>query len=63
MVLVVAEEPPIEICRAFGYTVIPVRGEPLGTRIVQPGFFARKQIQPRISLIARIIEKHHAIIR
>ncbi len=34
MVLVVAKEPPLELCRAFGYAVTAVRGEPLGTRII-----------------------------
>ena len=34
VVLVIAESPPIEICRKYGYTVSPVRGDPLGTRII-----------------------------
>jgi len=34
VVLVIAESPPSEICRKFGYTVSPVRGDPLGTRII-----------------------------
>ncbi len=34
MVLVVAETPPIELCRTFGYSFTAVRGEPLGTRII-----------------------------
>jgi len=34
MVLVFADSAPIEICKKYGYTVSPVRGDPLGTRIV-----------------------------
>lgn len=34
VVLVFASEPPEAICQKFGYTVLTVRGDPLGTRIV-----------------------------
>lgn len=34
IVLVVSEEPPEALCKQFGYTIVAVRGEPLGTRIV-----------------------------
>ncbi|MDA0991365.1 MAG: mevalonate kinase [Verrucomicrobia bacterium] len=34
MVLVVSENPPVELCRKFGYDLVAVRGEPLGSRIV-----------------------------
>jgi mevalonate kinase len=34
IVLVIADQPPAEICRRYGYTVSPVRGDPLGTRII-----------------------------
>ncbi len=34
VVMVVAETPPIELCRRFGYELSAVRGEPLGVRIV-----------------------------
>ncbi len=34
MVLVVAENPPEEICRRHGYEIVAVRGEPLGARLV-----------------------------
>ena len=34
VVLVVSERQPTEICQKFGYTVSPVRGDPLGTRII-----------------------------
>ncbi len=34
VVMVVAESPPIELCRQFGYELSAVRGEPLGVRIV-----------------------------
>lgn len=34
MVLVVAEEPPVDLCRDYGYNIVAVRGEPLGARIV-----------------------------
>ena len=34
IVLVVSERQPIEVCRKYGYTVSPVRGDPLGTRII-----------------------------
>ena len=34
VVLVFADTPPTEICAKHGYTVSPVRGDPLGTRMV-----------------------------
>ncbi|MCF7818112.1 MAG: hypothetical protein K9M54_09550 [Kiritimatiellales bacterium] len=34
VVLVFADVPPTELCQKHGYTVSPVRGDPLGTRIV-----------------------------
>lgn len=34
IVLVFADQPPTELCQKHGYTVSPVRGDPLGTRIV-----------------------------
>ena len=34
MVLVFAEELPTELCAKYGYTIMSVRGDPLGTRIV-----------------------------
>lgn len=34
IVLVCAEKPPKQLCEQFGYKLISVRGEPLGTRIV-----------------------------
>ena len=34
IVLVCAEEPPRELCKEYGYTLISARGEPLGARIV-----------------------------
>lgn len=34
IVLASCEIPPREICQNYGYTLIPVRGDPLGTRIV-----------------------------
>lgn len=34
IVLVLADTPPSELCANYGYTVSPVRGDPLGTRIV-----------------------------
>jgi mevalonate kinase len=34
IVLVFADEMPVELCQTYGYTVSPVRGDPLGTRIV-----------------------------
>jgi len=34
VVLVFADTPPFELCQKYGYTVSPVRGDPLGTRIV-----------------------------
>ncbi|HEY5654121.1 MAG TPA: hypothetical protein VIR63_07130 [Pontiella sp.] len=34
IVLVFAEQQPNELCKKYGYTVSPVRGDPLGTRIV-----------------------------
>ncbi|AKJ65329.1 mevalonate kinase [Kiritimatiella glycovorans] len=34
VVLVLADEAPAELCREYGYTVSPVRGDPLGTRMI-----------------------------
>jgi mevalonate kinase len=34
VVLVFADEPPTALCEKFGYTALPVRGDPLGARIV-----------------------------
>lgn len=34
-VLVVADEMPSELCREYGYDIFPVRGDPLGTRMVR----------------------------
>ena len=34
IVLTVAERPPVDLCNRYGYSIIPVRGDPLGTRIV-----------------------------
>lgn len=34
MVLVVDEAPPTKLCEEYGYTITSVRGDPLGTRIV-----------------------------
>jgi mevalonate kinase len=34
IVMVIAEAPPIEICRRYGYHLSAVRGDPLGVRIV-----------------------------
>lgn len=34
VVLVFADAPPTELCSSYGYTVSPVRGDPLGTRMV-----------------------------
>lgn len=34
IVLVVAPQPPVELCRRYGYELVAVRGEPLGARIV-----------------------------
>lgn len=34
VVLVFSEVPPTELCRKYGYIVSPVRGDPLGTRMV-----------------------------
>lgn len=34
VVLVLAEAPPVDLCEKYGYSVSPVRGDPLGTRIV-----------------------------
>ena len=34
VVLVFADAPPAELCSNYGYTVSPVRGDPLGTRMV-----------------------------
>ncbi|HMP74297.1 MAG TPA: mevalonate kinase [Kiritimatiellia bacterium] len=37
MVLVVSEKPPRALCEKYGYTLTPVRGDPLGTRIIHEG--------------------------
>ena len=34
MVLVIAEKPPLELCKQYGYELLTVRGDPLGARIV-----------------------------
>lgn len=34
MVLVAAPQPPLEICRRYGFEIVAVRGEPLGARMV-----------------------------
>ncbi len=34
IVMVIAEKPPIELCRRYEYTLSAVRGDPLGVRIV-----------------------------
>lgn len=34
MVLVVAEKPPVDLCKQYGYELLTVRGDPLGARIV-----------------------------
>ncbi len=34
IVMVVGSAPPADLCRAFGYSIVNVRGEPLGARIV-----------------------------
>ena len=34
VVLVFADAPPADLCAKYGYTVSPVRGDPLGTRMV-----------------------------
>lgn len=34
IVLVFSDQPPIQICEKYGYAVSPVRGDPLGTRMV-----------------------------
>jgi mevalonate kinase len=34
MVLVISDTPPVALCRTYGYEIVAVRGEPLGTRIV-----------------------------
>jgi len=34
MVLVISDTPPIDLCQRYGYEIVAVRGEPLGTRIV-----------------------------
>ncbi|MCE9615593.1 MAG: mevalonate kinase [Lentisphaerae bacterium] len=34
IVLIVAPQPPLELCRRYGYEIVAVRGEPLGARIV-----------------------------
>lgn len=33
-VMVVAEKPPVELCKQFNYTLTAVRGDPLGVRII-----------------------------
>ncbi|MCZ7593012.1 MAG: mevalonate kinase [Kiritimatiellae bacterium] len=34
LLLVIAENPPVELCREYGYELLTVRGDPLGARIV-----------------------------
>ena len=34
MVMVIASQPPVELCRKYGFRIVAVRGEPLGARIV-----------------------------
>jgi mevalonate kinase len=34
VMMVVADRPPRDLCARFGFTLEPVRGEPLGVRIV-----------------------------
>lgn len=34
IVMVVADTPPVELCRRYGYELTAVRGEPLGVRII-----------------------------
>lgn len=34
VVMVVAEKPPLDLCRQYGYELVAVRGEPLGVRII-----------------------------
>ncbi|MBN2161961.1 MAG: mevalonate kinase [Pontiellaceae bacterium] len=34
IVLVISDQQPSELCARYGYTVSPVRGDPLGTRII-----------------------------
>jgi len=34
MVLVVDDQPPTKLCEEYGYTITSVRGDPLGTRII-----------------------------
>lgn len=34
IVLVISDRQPTEICQRYGYTVSPVRGDPLGTRLI-----------------------------
>lgn len=34
VLLVLADQMPVSLCETYGYTVSPVRGDPLGTRIV-----------------------------
>jgi len=34
IVMVIAEKPPVELCRRYGYELSAVRGDPLGVRIV-----------------------------
>jgi mevalonate kinase len=34
IVLIYAEQPPVELCQKYNYPLIPVQGEPLGARII-----------------------------
>ncbi|MCB1070305.1 MAG: mevalonate kinase [Kiritimatiellae bacterium] len=34
-VLVVADEPPVDLCKRHGYSMTALRGDPLGTRIIE----------------------------
>ncbi len=34
MVLVVDDQPPTKLCQEYGYTITSVRGDPLGTRVI-----------------------------
>lgn len=34
MVMVIAETPPVELCRRYGYELSSIRGDPLGVRII-----------------------------
>jgi len=34
VVMVIADEPPLQLCAKYGYTVSSVRGDPLGVRVV-----------------------------